>query len=154
MKFCLRSWLTGFALGLSGKPLPLSTGKTLVGYSYNGTVLPKLPEWDKTVYPFAYMIGSNRLYLCSALPYAAAQTGIFAGYMGIFATDDCEAICYKPTTDGGFWQRDSESDKSVSASEMIVGLAFVDLIWTNTDVINIEDSTVYLAASEPVPVYE
>lgn len=150
----LRSWLTGFALGFSGKPLPLSTGKKLVGYSYNGTVLPKLPEWDREMYPYAFMLDKPSLYLCSSLPCAAVQTVLSPGYMGIFATGDCDVIRYEPTTDGGSWQRVSETAESFSTSEMIIGLAFFDLLWTNTDIINTEDRTVFLAASEPIPVYE
>ena len=41
----LKSWLTGFALGLCGKPLPYAK-KTPIGYSYNGTVLPEEQEDD------------------------------------------------------------------------------------------------------------
>lgn len=41
----MKSWLTGFALGLCGKPLPFAK-KTPIGYSYNGTVLPEEQESD------------------------------------------------------------------------------------------------------------
>ena len=34
------------------KPVPVQTATM---YSYNGTVLPALPEWDKETYPYAYI---------------------------------------------------------------------------------------------------
>jgi hypothetical protein len=40
MKLDLKSWMTGYILGITGKPLPL-VQKTPIGYSYNGVVLPE-----------------------------------------------------------------------------------------------------------------
>lgn len=61
MAFDLRSWLTGFALGLSGKPLPLSSKTPIV------PELPELPEWDKETYPYMFLyrvISSGKVILC------------------------------------------------------------------------------------------
>ena len=43
-----------------------TNAKTPDGYSYNGVQLPKLPEWDKEMYPYAvisYREGINQYYL-------------------------------------------------------------------------------------------
>jgi hypothetical protein len=66
----LKSFQTGLALGLAGKPLPIK--KEPAEYLYNNIRLPKLPEYDKETYPYA-VIGSYydgwityyRLYLAS-----------------------------------------------------------------------------------------
>lgn len=139
--FDLRSWLTGLALGLSGKPLPLSTGKKLVGYSYNGTVLPALPEWDREMYPYAVIDNDGWYLACctSMLQYNGSN---------IVYKEDCSTYCFK--LDNGAWVYDGSASYNFDAGKTAV---YGECIWTNTDILN-EDGTLCLAASEPVPIYE
>jgi hypothetical protein len=37
----MKSWLTGYILGITGKPLPIAAKKEPTSYSYNGVVLPE-----------------------------------------------------------------------------------------------------------------
>ncbi len=109
-------------------------------YLYNGVKLPKLPEWDKETYPYAYITGnisSGAYYLHCTVSVKTAATG---GRM-VFAEG---AIHYK--VKDGLW-----------VEHNIAGLDPV--VWSNTDVYysdSVEEvgGTLYLAASEPVPVYE
>lgn len=148
----LKSWLIGFALGLCGKPLPFAK-KTPIGYSYNGVVLPALPEWDREGYPYAvimdlksatnatsdfivWFLDNPIVFRGSYLSYA---NGINDGYAQnyIYNNGDSGWVLNEEKTD--FWD-----DLSLSG----------DLVWTNTDILSEADGTVYLATSEPVPVYE
>ena len=156
--FDLRSWLTGFALGFSGKPLPLSTGKTPIAYSYNGTVLPKLPEWDREQYPYAYIdyydsTGNSYSFFVTSKPLRWYAGGFVIG----FPLNDPDALAsvfrwrYRPAYADG-WYETGESDNA--------GIYYGG-VWTNTDIYYPDDysdetlaGTLFLAASEPVPVYE
>ena len=147
MKIDLKSWLVGLILGLCGKPLPFiankteETEKTIIGYSYNGVVLPKLPERDKEKYPRLYITGNASLAYLYALPdgeylFDGSRWVIPSGVYGLF-------VQWYPSK-GNEWGALSESH---------LGGRYAAPIWCNTDILN-EDGTVYLAASEPVPVYE
>lgn len=147
MAFELRGFLTGIALELSANPLFLDTGKKIVAYSYNGTVLPELPEWDREMYPYAALnktsgsmglLGYYRL-LCAATPFACENgTAVTYSLPAIYALVKADMDTTVVTM--------TEVEE---ASAMALGV----VIWANHD-IDSEDGTVYLAASEPVPVYE
>jgi hypothetical protein len=124
----------------SPDPIPV-TG--IVGYSYNGTVLPELPEWDKTVYPYAYIQmwdTGTQLVLLADYEMVINDAGKWAikpvnGHVTYnYSTSDSE--WFKPFIPGGL---------PVPRVEFIK--------WANFDILN-EDGSVYLSASAPIPVYE
>ena len=133
--FCLKSWLIGFDLGIAGKSLPLRRKRQErepVAYLYNGVRLPKLPEWDREMYPYAYI------------------------------TQNLSGTVYK------FVAKTTKPEASTDGKITLSGLTFavVDgawaevysqgirkVIWTNNDLYH-EDGTLYLDASDPIPVYE
>lgn len=140
------SFLKGLALGLAGKPLEFAPKKEPVAYLYNGVRLPKLPEWDKEAYPYAVIdwyeggfgVAFWRLYLFPVNLSGNGDSAILPG--GI-------TYCwynYKTEEDTAW-----EYTASATPNNETV---FVP-IWTNTDILN-EDRAVYLAKSDPVPVYE
>ena len=155
--FDLRSWLTGFALGFSVKPLPLSTGKTPIAYSYNGTVLPKLPEWDKTVYPYAVIdpwSDGTRIYMFTA----DYETIAFS--VGPYVEMSIEAPVLRCIYDA---ETDTWGESESVENGVLVGVAGLPTcaVWSNFDVAVTESGTdeypvgmVVLAASDPIPVYE
>lgn len=159
--FDLKSWLTGFALGLSGKPLPLNTGRKLVGYSYNGTVLPKLPEWDKETYPVASISVSgpnisNKGYIALLRIYGQIDAGT-AGVSNYFYSS-VGGLQYRiEWADGTEAPTDSWGEATVyeAGNDANSGLstAFDFIVWTNTDIVA-SDGSWSMTASEPVPVYE
>lgn len=110
-------------------PIPV-TG--IVGYSYNGTVLPELPEWDKTKYPYAYILqpvsGTAYKLVAKTTKQEASTDGKIAIGDLVFAV-----------VDGAWVEADSQGIRKV--------------IWTNSDLYH-KDGTLYLDASDPIPVYE
>lgn len=126
-----------------------------VAFLYNGVRLPGLPdlsEQDKKVYRFVYIT-----------KFLAAQKRS--------VTFSPVRMVYDPATGGVR----PENGEPVTVLEYSVGyygtptewgepktveIPFSDSytrispFWANTDILNEDDGTVYLAASEPVPVYE
>lgn len=174
--FCLRSWLTGYVLGLAGKPmLPESSGKTPdtqpTAYSYNGVVLPKLPEWDKTVYPYAVIYNSIKnaeLYgtrvkvLTQPVAYQEYNilfvNGLNGKTYGVHETSGTyESIDY--VLSDSEWVKDPDDfnlrmDIEVISSSASYAGVKGEMLWSNYDINNLVDGGIYLAASEPTPVYE
>lgn len=111
-----------------------------IAYLYNGVRLPKLPEWDKTKYPYAY-IGTSGMdttyyYLCFSDTLETARN--ISRIVG--------------TGDENYTLADGEWGPFLSTSSVAV-------IWTNTDIYYIDSlsevgGTLCLAASDPIPVYE
>lgn len=123
-------------------------------YSYNGVVLPKLPEWDKTAYPYAILYHPGFLSIYDETKnvlMVSDSTFIFNGSQyrpnGDYKTGKSEIEIDAESTwsdftyheyndaDGGFY-------KSVAK-----------VYWSNHDILN-DDGTIHLSASDPVPVYE
>lgn len=108
---------------------------------YNGVELPSLPEWDKKVYPYAYItksftwvlwLSSKPVYSNNGQLITSAALNILRWYCRIDTTDD--------------WYGPDGPDEYAEGAG-----CGGHPIWTNTDIIN-TDGSVYLAASDPVPV--
>lgn len=124
-------------------------------WSYNGVVLPKLPEWDKSKYPYAYIAdyrdvsGEFWLYVTDKPLHYASRSSVEC------ITSLGETVNYKLFTcaDGGSeWVH--TLDETEDISQMVAP------IWCNTDMdayqygSNTYLGYVALSASDPVPVYE
>lgn len=170
--FCLRSWLTGFALGLAGKPLPLIpvSKKEPIAYLYNGVRLPKLPEWDREMYPYAVIEGYvdeqfeatpnsyKKRYL-----FVSKEPFIVRPGSGI-STKDC--LFLEPLSNVPHWTVNyGENDGGWVAEDE--GYLYNDrcvydpwlsnnknrFMWSNHDVLK-TDGTIWCAAYDPIPVYD
>lgn len=124
----------------------------MANYLYNGVQLPALPEWDKEAYPYAEMY---------------AVSGALSAIMSVLKVTDRPADCYalgdndygnyEPSYHVGTNYISYKIDKTsntwvVKASGQIeAATSGVNANWANYDLFN-EDGTLYLAASEPVPV--
>lgn len=131
--------IVGFATGcrIAGQR---SKQKTITGYSYNGVVLPTLPEWDKETYPYAY------IWQTSSGKYSAVFVSAPLYYnSGMYSDGVVSYLAYEGITAEGEW------GERVVSGNYSVGVA-VTLVWCNQDTMN-EDGTLYLAASDPIPVY-
>lgn len=150
--FDLKSWLTGFALGFSGKPLPLNTGKKIVAYSYNGTVLPKLPEWDREMYPYAIICGIGEYsYL--------VHDNLEGRYKYVFcATTEAHTFGGNSKAYGLlYFCNQGDTEWSYAAEqEYTLNFGLTPPVWADYDVVYRFDSTDvrFAASGEPVPVYE
>lgn len=144
----LSEFLTGFALGLCGKPLPFMK-KPPIGYSYNGTVLPKLPEWDREMYPYATLwevtgTGNYLLYVSASELYSKTNT-----YIVIPQGVGHAYYRYMPSRDDFAWSHVVEVPDGNSYDESW----WASTPWANYD-LKYEDGTVRVPASEPIPVYK
>lgn len=104
-------------------------------YLYNGVTLPKIPEWDKETYPYAIICrmdsGIYRLICLTESNTVTADGDMFvASTTDIFVSFDLK---------DGEWVQGT------------AGAYFLPVVWSNTDLYT-TDGTLYLAASEPVPI--
>ena len=115
-------------------------------FLYNGIALPPLPEWDKAAYPYAVMQyvpdSVNQyhhfVYCCEQRPewkssYGAWAVRVKGGYLSTKYTEE----------DTDNWT-DFEAYTNPSA------ISEDRVWWTNFDVLNAEDGSVYFAASYPI----
>lgn len=162
-KFDLKSWLTGFALGLAGKPLPFAPAqKEPVAYLYNGVQLPPLPDWDREAYPYAVMSlyeidwfgtsGTAQLWLYSQHPESSGDTlELWLPQIGdlMYEIKSDSLASLAEFTDWG-------SPTTITERK---GYSIDNAGWANFDMyyqtnIDGKKGQLYLAASDPVPVYE
>lgn len=121
-----------------------------IAYSYNGVELPALPEWDKETYPYAYIGGTISIYDFSSKWYYLYLTdkpfAINSGLVNNGAMNYLSYVCKTEATDL-VWSFVSENEnKTVNANKS-------PAVWANYDIQN-TDGSVFLPASDPVPVYE
>lgn len=107
-------------------------------YLYNGIELPALPEYDKTAYPYAVIEKSQygeNLYYFHAFTEAPTMDGNNVWLNG--------NRIYCSSNNGKDW------GTFYNGVANYYGKVFIK--WTNTDILN-TDGTIYLAATDPVPV--
>lgn len=128
---------------------------TINGVGYVGKVLPKLPEWDKEQYPYAYLTEAMGWALIASSKPLLCQTSTSYNYNYGLKTGEKTSII----KDRFYYDRDKEHyDFYNSFSEPIEAEANAwthdcDAFWANTN-IYAEDGTLFLSASEPIPIYE
>lgn len=125
--------------------------KTPIAYLYNGVQLPALPEWDRERYPYVSIglnIWSEITVICSASPFSADENGYItaSGYL-IVLYDADGSSAYFPY--GDF----SGSENCRWGDAISAGGVTHKTFWCNRDILD-EDGSVYLASSDPIPVYE
>lgn len=164
------------------KPVPVQDEPTM--YSYNGTVLPKLPEWDKTAYPYACITyiptGGQTSFKKGAVTFVATDKPVFAGalvenfdgtYNILFAKSPVARFRGIGCDENGDYgakivEWECEVLDTVTTTKDAIGDAdyFVHgfspkmegeyVLWTNHDIYTSDTGERYLTASEPVPIYE
>ena len=149
----LQSLIDGILCGLSGMKPPVSIVQQLepVAYLYNGVQLPKLPQWDKTQYPYAYIYqkgtfsiyGDNYVLALTSLPLVRSGLNV--------KNEDTAMLKYTYIIDQSEDVEWVDNGASIGSANLAQSIA--NPIWANYDIMR-DDDSVYLAASEPVPVYE
>lgn len=132
----------------------------IVSCLYNGLELPLLPLRNQETYPYALIASfenNSRRYVTLVYSSCKLEREKVALMLQLYATSSGSAIAYKFDSlyeqDG--WKRYTSYDKDFSAAGEYIGMTVTDKVkWANYDVINYGDGTVYLEASEPVPVYK
>jgi len=163
------SFLKGVEVGRRLKNKRL-TGEP-VAYLYNGMRLIPLPEWDKETYPYAVMYydkdlvdyGAAYLILSSApLSYKYVSTPFSQAGHKLYALKPGSSIVYihnivygEPTKEWEF--SEGRSVVSFDTDEQVFSISSAGTTrphWANYDLTKHTDGSVYIKASEPVPVYE
>lgn len=184
MSFPLTDWLTGFAPGVAGLPQPVVGGgedKTLtvigwlmgrqvllrgaaseqepgepVAYLYNGVRLPEVPEWDDGAYDKALIQVSGTQYYFTPFNSPACYYDNSYGAFFVQAPHNKSAT-YRLNDGDAAWSLRSEAGECGTShtNSLFYGYCrdFKKIVWANFDVLD-ENGNLYLAASEPVPVYE
>lgn len=150
MNAIMRSFVMGMLPGEVSRAQFPQAQKEPVAYLYNGVRLPKLPEWDKETYPYAWIyqaISSGTYYL--RISDTPVVRRLYPDY-GTASFYSSGTGCRFNNTNGKWEQFDIEwgepFDNYFPESRYLT-------IWVNQDMLN-SDGTVYLAASAPIPVYE
>lgn len=157
----MKSFVKGILLGLVSRA-EFPQGKEPVAYLYNGVRLPKLPEWDKEAYPYAvlkryiYTDGTEvkvdkTTLCCSSAPFTYE------------AQYDSDVVASRPTAgyldcviDNLLGETEWGEMTAYSLSYMENPYISINPVpfWTNYDIERNDGSGVWLAASDPVPVYK
>lgn len=142
------NWKQALALGLRSVGSYAEQKATM--YSYNGTVLPKLPEWEGYSHKVLYNTGSIfwvRAYAnkpttvkgYSVAPYVEYDRLVADGeWHSAFLNDDAEP----------FWYYTNETSNDQKGASLDI----TDIVWANVDILT-SDNVLHLAASDPIPVY-
>lgn len=119
-------------------------------YSYNGVVLPKLPEWDKTVYPYAYIsvYADDNPNIRLIARKTKATVDVNGKYTNSQSSPGKSFVAYT-SREGEEWV---ENTTAITVLNSRIVWASVDVHYS--DSVADVGGTLYLAASEPIPVYE
>lgn len=154
------SWRAGFELGLAGFSFPYSKPRKPIAYLYNGIRLPALPEWDRGVYPYAVMsvfteetssnssVGDISLCVCV---YPLSFNG--SNVVQTNAPERTKYLLYRYSPTNGDTGFSLAGEYSGGTSNKVTYPSEEDSFWSNHDIPN-ADGTIYLAGSDPIPVYE
>lgn len=136
---------------------------------YNGVKLPKLPEWDKETYKYALICGPYTVddypdahYYSFAAVKLPLEFRAGNGYAFVSDTSLKYQSSRLATTQelAGYLNADGSALGSAGVNAWgeltdwtMLGLtAYPPILWTNYYILN-SDDTVYLAPSDPVPIY-
>ena len=112
-----------------------------IAYLYNGIQLPPVPDdWDEETYPYLIMQNSTYLWMYDANVFVVNAAG------GLISTGNVKVKRY--SLRNGIWvHTDNFEWGAISITSATT------IKWSSIDILRV-DGTVYLAASDLVPVYE
>lgn len=114
-------------------------------FLYNGVKLPALPEWDRNRYPYAFIYivtldGTTGVYTL------VVSSSSVMGYDGNGIICPAATVGQRYTVSEDSWAAAAASDDFYIKRDNLIYT-----VWANFDVLN-SDGSVYVAASDPVPV--
>lgn len=120
--------------------------KEPIAYLYNGVQLPPLPEWDREMYPYAVLTRWSRERW---RVYYSPEKAIYKGSVSnpLILTPDSGAPVIEHILNDGVW------GEGIAKEDWAMTNIITEYWWANHDILN-DDGTLYLAASDPIPVYE
>lgn len=125
-------------------------------YLYNGVELPPLPDWDKTAYPYviiteAYLERGHVLWVCSEV-IVAHENWMDTGKTMLRLNGVTTHYRSWKIEDTEGWEEYLSGDLTDEENVSKGSLTNEPVLWVSFDMRN-QENAVYLAASEPVPVY-
>lgn len=118
--------------------IPESSGANGDGFAlYNGVKLPKLPEWDKSIYPHSFISANGDSYTLFVFDGSGASYNSSANEVKVLGT---KRIRYRLLSDGTW------SGVAQDFSVFRLDQSLYPVIWTNRSIGD------YLAASDPIPL--
>lgn len=156
-QFNLQDFLSGAASAAASRGV---LRREPIAYLYNGVQLPGLPEWDVGTYPYAWISKgqySNQytLHISTGLVNYRSwgdKGTLFYLYPISVPISVQQAYLSEDELDNGEWE--FTWSKTYEENPVDSSSGFGLPIWSNFDVMNHYDSSTYLAASDPVPVYK
>ena len=127
-------------------------------YLYNGREAPYLPDYDAVAYPHLVMTVATKssssvsvgdISLCLS-PYPLMFNGSNVVMSG--APERTKYLLYRYSPSNGDTEFSLKGEYSGGTANKVTYPSSEDAFWTNHDILN-EDGSVYLAASDPIPVY-
>ena len=145
-----KDFLEGLAISAACHVLPArKVFREPIAYSYNGVILPKLPEWDREMYPYMCMTTNSSNSVVNL--HMSSEPVVYDGKLNV--TMIRTAYVPKPRLFVS-WTENNNAWGEIAEGNTDYNIYYSNpLIWTNTDIIK-SNGSVYLAASEPIPVYE
>ena len=150
--------LNAFMLGQRLRPGLMGVGIKIIGYSYNGVRLPKLPEYDTTKYKYANIFSYFVNGKLSVTNLYCATSKIYWGYystLGVYGqhwSNDGEFIKFSITPDDDTWTRDPTTYKTYANFCFQSNNSNMNWFWFNYDYCT-RAGSVLVKASDPIPVY-
>lgn len=132
---------------LAGEPLPFVAQKIPIAYTYNGVTAPVLPECDNGKFQFAIITEYNglHLYIFGNEPYLKYNKVTTRG-----PTEILTYFSYHYNYYSGWEYKKTDTLESGQQRNFTPA----DIRWSNHDILNASNGKIFLAASEPVPIYE
>lgn len=123
-------------------------------YLYNGVELPALPEWDKETYPYVVMttmMQGGVVYGVRIVAYSEPMH-LVLNNSGVGSDYYLGVVAGNPFLTTGSWYLSSDTTPEFTEKTLTYDYLYTkEPHWANYDVLN-RDGTLYLAASDPIPV--
>lgn len=116
--------------------------REIIGYLYNNTKLPKLPNWDKATYPFGIIKkdGVNYVFeIHTTIPIPAYEQGELHSLVWTTTSQRCLYWTYSKTSDSWIKKEDNTAHESSVKAE--------NIIWVSKTINN--GDTIALEYTEP-----
>ena len=147
-KFPIVGYVSGLVARMCSRRTEIPEGSAAVptAYLYNGIRLPALPEWDRGVYPYVNIFKRTDAFITYDMYVAVADSK----EMTVDSDGSAELL-----TEGKLYCFTRESGEWSDWAELAGTMPNSKLLWTNYDTyVYGSPDTLYMAASDPVPVYE
>lgn len=160
-----KDFLEGLAISAACHVLPVrKVFREPIAYSYNGVILPKLPEWDRERYPYAFIFNQSNCAVlrCTNVPVHLEFTREYIEENNvstpIVVANDGETfvlLSYGTTKNGELVAGQEAEEWTIyvngdSSNGMRIN---IPILWSNYGLCY-SDGEIHSAASEPIPIYE